>query len=637
MSIRYIPFLFGLVCLLQGYAQTKFAVSQIPEELKVNSNLVVRENHVEFEITSKSKANYRVHEVLTILSPKAKDNAYQAIFYDKLKKVVSLKANVYDQKGMLLKKLKQSDFEDRSAISGYSLYEDSRMKVADLTHQNYPYTIEMEYELSYGYLFFIPTFFPMSTTSTSVEHASFALKFPPSLAPRYKVKNLPEGVPDQVVGIDGSVQWVWKFNNLKPITKEELGGSLRGTFPHIMSAPTQFEYAGYSGSMDNWAHFGDWINSLNQGRDELTPETKAFVRKLKETHESLEEKTEALYKFLQQKTRYVSIQLGIGGFQPFEAKVVDQVGYGDCKALSNYMIALLKEAEIKASYILIRAGSNEDEIDPDFTSTQFNHVIVAVPNKADTIWLECTSQSAPFGYLGSFTADRYALAVSSEGSRIIRTPKVQPDQNFQHRKATFLLSENGGAVAQVVTTYSGLECENNGLNFIDESQSDGQQNWITQNTPSAFSIEKFGFKKNNSNPPQIHIDATFTISRLAPVTGKRVFISPNTLNKFPLVTPSSEERVDDFTIHKSFTHIDSIEFNFPEGLYPETIPADIHLTNPFGEYQVNFLIDNGKITYIRKLKMIEGRFPASTYKDFGLFIKEINKADNQKFVLVNKT
>ncbi len=157
--MRYAPLILGLVCLFRGYAQTKFPVSHIPEELRANSYMVIRENNVTFDITAKNKATHRVHEVLTILSPKAKANAYQAVFYDKLIKVVSLKANVYDQNGVLIKKLKLNDFEDRSAISGFSLFEDNRMKVADLTQQSYPYTIEMEYELSYNYLFLYPHFF----------------------------------------------------------------------------------------------------------------------------------------------------------------------------------------------------------------------------------------------------------------------------------------------------------------------------------------------------------------------------------------------------------------------------------------------------------------------------------------------
>jgi len=67
----------------------------------------------------------------------------------------------------------------------------------------------------------------------------------------------------------------------------------------------------------------------------LPETTKQKVTELTKNAKSREEKARLLYEYVQNKTRYISIQLGIGGFQPFEARVVDETGYGDCKALSN--------------------------------------------------------------------------------------------------------------------------------------------------------------------------------------------------------------------------------------------------------------------------------------------------------------
>src|SRR6185312_11941569 len=121
-------------------------------------------------------------------------------------------------------------------------------------------------------------------------------------------------------------------------------------------------------------------------------------------------------------THYVGIELGIGGWQPFDAASVYKQRYGDCKALANYMVALLKEAGIHAYPVLIRAGADADPIDTDIACNQFNHVIAAALAGRDTVWLECTSQTLPPGYLSSFTADRNGLLLDDSGGHLVHTP-----------------------------------------------------------------------------------------------------------------------------------------------------------------------------------------------------------------------
>ena len=154
-----------------------------------------------------------------------------------------------------------------------------------------------------------------------------------------------------------------------------------------------------------------------------------------------------VYEYFQNKTRYVNVQIGIGGWQPIEANTVDRLGYGDCKALAFYLKTLLDKVGVKSYYTIIHAGNDAEALIKDFPSNQFNHVILCVPmeNKKDTIWLESTNQIIPFGYIGTFTDDRDALLIDESGGRIVHTPKYTAQDNIIIRKATVTLMENGQA------------------------------------------------------------------------------------------------------------------------------------------------------------------------------------------------
>jgi hypothetical protein len=237
--------------------------------------------------------------------------------------------------------------------------------------------------------------------------------------------------------------------------------------------------------MDSWDNYAKWIISLNTGRDVLPESTKKHIHELTANAKTTEEKVRLLYEYLQSKTRYVGIQLGIGGYQPFEASVVDQTGYGDCKALSNYMVSMLKEVGISANYTLIKGGAGESDIDVSFPSSQFNHVIVAVPGKADTLWLECTSQTNPFGYLGDFTGDRHALMITNDGGKIVKTPSYTATDNTQSRTAEVFVQPTGDAKAKIKTTYCGLQYENGELSRVVNTQYDEQKKY-----PKNWKLEK---------------------------------------------------------------------------------------------------------------------------------------------------
>lgn len=633
---KRLSLIFFMISFCSVAGDVKYPVSEIPEEMKNGMYAVIRVKEVRWNILTRGSSVFYVKQAITILNAKAKNYAKVAVGYDKLRAIKTLKATVYDAFGNEIKKLKQNDFRDQSDFDGFSLYSDNRTKSADLAQPSYPYTVEFEYEVQLKYLYSAPDFLLYRDDEISTQNLSYVITYPLELKPRYKLYEAGKPRIDKIE--DGKEQLSWKFNNVRPQKFEKLAPDIEKTVPNICVSPVDFEFGGYAGRMDSWKDFGSWQAKLNEGRAVLPELTKQKVKELTKGMNTKEEKARALYQYLQNKTRYVSIQLGIGGLQPFEAKAVDETGYGDCKALSNYMVALLAEAGVKGYYTTIQAGYNESDADPNFPSDQSNHVIVAVPNEADTLWLECTSQTKPFGWMGQFTDDRYALMVTEQGGALVKTPAYSMEMNTQLRSANVVVDVTGNAKAKIKTTYRGLQYENDGLDFMVDSQPDDQRKWIQNNThiPS-FDINSFSITSVKSKIPSAVVNTELTLNRLATVSGKRLFLTPNLMNRSTFIPEKTENRKNKVVRKLAYIDIDSISYNLPEQIYPEFLPEPTMITSRFGEYEANYKLDQGKLIYIRKVKMNKGEFPPESYAELIEFYRNLNKADNTKIVFLTKT
>jgi len=291
---------------------------------------------------------------------------------------------------------------------------------------------------------------------------------------------------------------------------------------------------------------GKFEYELFEGRDILPANVKQDVHQLTDKLFSQEEKVKILYNYMQQNTRYVSIQLGIGGLQPFEAKFVAEKKYGDCKALSNYMVSLLKEVGIKANCVIIKSGEEVEGrgLFEDFPVDLFDHVITCVPNLKDTLWLECTSQTVSAGYMGRFTGNRKALLISENGGYVVNTTKYTMSDNLQLRKINASIDVDGNLTAEVFTHFTGLQQDlQHDLMYYDNKEEREKYLNSELNLPT-YKVEKNEYQETKARIPAINEYLKITSANYASITGKRLFIVPNLFNKVSKLSEDMNRKCD---------------------------------------------------------------------------------------------
>jgi transglutaminase-like putative cysteine protease len=630
--MRIIPLILSFI--LVGFSSLcqDYNVALISDSLKQNANAVKRYEELRIIIKSPKKAVIKHKYAITILNEAGDEYCRYANSYDKLQSLSDIHGTLYDANGKEIKSIKKKDLSDLAYNDEISLMTDNRIKTYTFYYKQYPYTVEFEDEQEFDGIFYLPSWTPLSDEKFAVEQSRLVVETPADFRIRYKQFNY-AAEPD--IKKDKVNTYTWEVRNLKSIEFEPFQ-TKDNSLVSVYVAPLDFEIGGYKGSMETWESLGKFIVQLNMGKDQLPENVKADIHALVEGVTSVEKKIELLYNYLQKNTRYISIQLGIGGWQPFEAKYVATKRYGDCKALSNYMISLLKEAGVNANYVLINAGEGKKGLWDDFPAPYFNHAIMCVPNGKDTIWLECTSQTVSPGFMGSFTGDRKALVITQDGGKVVATPHYSSKDNSQIRKVTATVDLSGNVIAEMRTVYSGIAQEDvHGL--IHQATKEQREKYLnsTLGLPT-YSIEAFDHKEVRGRIPSVDEYLKVAAPNYATITGKRLFIQPNIFSKN--YTKLNTDKVRKFPIEytSSFMDIDTATISIPEGYQPEAMPKDVLLTNKFGKYSISFKVDANKIIVHRHYERQAATYPASDYLELAKFYEDIYKADRSKIVLVKK-
>lgn len=626
-----------LICLFFSYAswayEGTYATALINASLLKKANVIKRVEEVHFDIRSLKNTTLTYKYALTILNEKGDKHAYFVEWYDKLREISSIEGTLYDAAGKLIKKLKPKEVQDLSGVDNISLMDDNRKKVHSFYHKVYPYTVEYEVQIKYNHTFHFPGWMPQDAEFMAVEKSSYQVTCPADYALRYKLTH--SSAPKEITE-KGVHYYNWQVVNQPAIVRESYGPAWNEMVTSVNIAPTLFELQGYTGNMTNWTEFGKFIYELGKERTALPAAVKTKIAQIISNAGTDKEKVQLIYEYLQQNTRYISIQLGIGGWQPFDAEYVAKKGYGDCKALSNYMHSLLKEAGIPSYYALINAGKDAPTMVEDFPSSQFNHAILCVPMNKDTLWLECTSQTSPSGYMGSFTGNRKSLLITEKGGIIVNTPRYTINNNVQTRIAKGIINEEGGLATTLVTRYTGLQ-QDDLHNMIHHLSKEKMKETLQEAFPLAtYNVATFNYTELKSEQPQIDEKLQIDASGYATITGKRMFVSPNVFNQSSTNFEAEAARQHDIIIRYEYRDVDSITLQIPAGYEPEALPKDVQLKTEFGSYSSSTKIDGTTITYIRVREQYKGQFPANLFTTWNAYLNSISKADKSKIVLVKK-
>lgn len=545
--------------------------------------------------------------------------------YSKNVSVSDIEGQVMDASGKVVKVLKKNDIIDRNEFTE-AFYSDRFIKGFILDYGNFPYKVVYSYTTVEKKYISICYWSPVISFSIPVKEATLQLVFPKEYG--YKLRNF-KVTDTSVIQNSKSVELTFRASWPKPV-KEEIYSNMLSEIPYVNVVPEFFENK-VTGSWNSWADYGDWIYSLNEGKDVLTEEEKLKIDELIRGRTDKREIIRILYHYLQDNTRYINVVKGLGGLEPYPATYVCINRYGDCKALTIYMKSLLAYAGIESYYTIINASNPPLDFVTDFPSHQFNHALLMVPMENDTIWLENTDHHIPCGYLGASTRNRPALMIAKNSSKLLTTPSFTKEDVLSLEKQTFDVNITGATKLSISYNFKGEAFEN--INSIDGGVNKNEIDKAIRQVMlfDNYDVKDWKINKWNREASAIQLTVNMELNNLLKPIGKDYYLALSSGN-IPLFTSPALRKLP-VVVHEPKYYIDSLIYNVPEGYTLKKAFAPVFIESPYGNYTLAIETNNNKIIARREFYMVPGLIALDKYPEFYSFIEKVHKLHTSKIII----
>ena len=467
------------------------------------------------------------------------------------------------------------------------------------------------------------------TPGRPVRRSRFLLDVPASLHPRIEEHNV--RFERRITEAGGRRVYVWATADV-PKRPE----------PEPFAADSDDYDAGIIvGSPGSWADVAQWYAGLARDRYGSTPELEARLAEVVAAQPSREDSLQALYRWVAQDFRYVSVALGLGGYQPRTPAEILGTKYADCKDKATLFITLARRMGFRAYPVLLNAVAR---IDSSVISVrQFNHVIVAVERPDGYLYLDPTAEAVPVGVLPASEAGAFALVVHPDGQgETVRLPLPPVSASRVETSLEGELSPDGSFAGRLTARYAGAAQltlrASLSRDFPAAARAQFSRTMANAIFPGASGDSLHTFDGRDLAAPAV-ISLSLRGGKASSSAGSTDIL---TLPARPAVSPEVVANVD---AHRPrHYHINAalvfgtgestgtFRIRLPEG-WRARLPADVSASSAFGAYASTYRQEGRDLIIARRTTGARGIFAADRVDELQAFLQAIARDDVRYVVL----
>ena len=393
-------------------------------------------------------------------------------------------------------------------------------------------------------------------------------------------------------------------------------------------------------TFETWEQIGRWYAALEKDRRLPSADVRAKAQELTKGLNTDLDKTEALYDYVAKNFRYVSLSLGLGRYQPHAATDVLHNQYGDCKDKHTLLASLLEAEGLHASSVLINSSR---KLDPDVPSpSQFDHVITMLPMGKQEVWMDTTSEVAPFRLLAYTLRNKQALVIppanlaSAPAPHLEDTPADTPMPDSERSEIEGKINEIGKLEAHVHYEFRGDE----ELLLRSVFRRVPESNWqrVAENINAGLGGDVTHLIVSDPAATREPFTLSYDVSKVNFLDWSK----KKTQILLPLVQFSLPEYGDDdhdgetepLKLGPKGEYSYKIKLELP-AKYTAHAPLAFSLVRDYAEYQAAYKVDSGVFTASRVLTLRQDDLPWSRSGDYESFRRAVGADLTQELSVEN--
>ena len=389
----------------------------------------------------------------------------------------------------------------------------------------------------------------------------------------------------------------------------------------------------------SWEQIGLWYAGLEKDRRAPSPEVRAKAAELTKGLDSPLDRVQALYDYVAKNFRYVSLSLGVGRYQPHASGDVLHNQYGDCKDKHTLLASLLEAEGLHASSVLINSSR---KLDPDVPSpSQFDHVITMLPmtTPPEEVWMDTTSEVAPFRLLAFSLRDKLALVIPAKGTpHLEETPADTPMPDSEISEVDGKINEIGKLEAHVHYTFRGDE--ELMLRSIFRHYPEAQWQRVVENVNAGVGGDITNLKISDPAATREPFTMSYDVAKpnfLDWSKKKSDLTLPLCQFNLPDLGNSEDEADADAALKlgPKAEYVYKIKLDLPVN-YTAHAPLPFSLKRDYAEYEATYKLEGTSFTAARTLTMRQTELPAPRATDYQAFRRAVD-SDLGQFLSVENT